>query len=70
MEVNVTELWQMVELLQREIESLRENVTLSDIGALAMASQVDSMGTDMDALWLMFGSTLIVCESPCLPCMC
>lgn len=70
MEVNVTELWQIVELLQREIESLRENVTLSDIGALAMASQVDSMGTDMDALWLMFGSILIVCESPRLPCMC
>lgn len=61
--MNVTELWQMVEQLQLELASLRTNVTLSDMGTLAVASQVDSMGTDMDVLWLMLGSILVVCES-------
>lgn len=58
----MTALWQMVESLQLELASLRTNITLSDAGALATANQVDSMGTDMDAMWLMLGSILVVCE--------
>lgn len=42
MEANVTELWQIVEAMQLEI---------------------DSMSVDMDALWLMVGAILVVCES-------
>lgn len=42
MEANITELWQIVESMQLEL---------------------DSMSMDMDALWLMFGAILVVCES-------
>lgn len=42
MEANVTELWQIVESMQLEL---------------------DSMSMDMDALWLMVGAILVVCES-------
>lgn len=41
MEANVTELWQIVESMQLEL---------------------DSMSMDMDALWLMLGAILVVCE--------
>lgn len=42
MEANVTELWQIVEAMQLEL---------------------DSRNTDMDAMWLMVGAILVVCES-------
>ena len=41
MEANVTELWQIVQSMQVEL---------------------DSMGTDMDSLWLMLGAILVACE--------
>lgn len=44
MEANVTELSQIVESMQLEL---------------------DSMGTDMDTLWLMLGAILAVCENCC-----
>lgn len=68
MNANVTELWQMVELLQLELAALKTNVTLSSSDALVTASQVDSMGIDIDSFWLMLGSILVVCE--CTRCCC
>lgn len=62
MNENITELWRIVESLQLELTSLRNNVTSSGIDASVAASQVDSMATDMDSFWLMLGSILIVCE--------
>lgn len=62
MNENVTELWQIVQSLQLELVSLRTNVTLSGIDAVVIASQVDSMATDVNSFWLMLGSILIVCE--------
>ncbi|CAM9139874.1 unnamed protein product, partial [Hapterophycus canaliculatus] len=43
MEANVTEMWLIVESLQREL-----------------TFKLDSMGTDMDTLWLMVGSILVI----------
>ncbi|CAM9925642.1 unnamed protein product, partial [Scytosiphon promiscuus] len=60
METNVTEIWLIVESLQRELALLAANMTSSSIDASTTVSKLNSMGTDMDALWLMVGSVLVI----------
>lgn len=62
MEANLTELQQVVEALQVEIGLLRVNVTSSITGTTTMEDQLTSFSTNMDTLWLLLGSTLVVCE--------
>lgn len=62
MEANVTELAQIVETLRQEISLLRGNVTSSALSASRVAGQLESLGTDMDSMWLMLGAILVVCE--------
>lgn len=62
MEPNATELWRMVESLQLELSLLRANVTSASSNMSANAHHADSMGTDIDAMWLMLGCSFVVCE--------
>lgn len=59
---NLTELQQVVEALQVELSLLRANVTSSITGTATVTDQLASFSTDMDTLWLLLGSTLVVCE--------
>lgn len=61
----MTEMWLIVESLQQELALLSANVTSASTNASATMNKLDSMGTDMDALWLMVGSVLVTRE--CLP---
>ena len=60
---NLTELQQVVEALQVEVGLLRANMTSSIAGTTTVTDQLASFSTDMDTLWLLLGSTLVVCES-------
>lgn len=59
---NLTELQQVVEALQVEVGLLRANVSSSVTETSTVSDQIASFSTDMDTLWLMLGSTLVVCE--------
>lgn len=63
MEANMTELWQIVESLQLELSLVRANLTASLTAASVVADDLATFGTDMDMLWLMLGSILVICES-------
>ncbi|CAM9149020.1 unnamed protein product [Ectocarpus sp. 4 AP-2014] len=65
MEANVTELWRIVESLQVELDLLRANSTPSIADSAtdqldSLRAEFDSMETDMNVLWLMVGSILVV----------
>lgn len=67
MEANVTELWRIVESLQVELDLLRANSTPSIADSVtdqldSLQAEFDSMETDMNVLWLMVGSILVVRE--------
>ncbi|CAM9557233.1 unnamed protein product [Pylaiella littoralis] len=59
-EVNVTELWLIVESLQSELVLLRGNLTSSTSGVSTNADQLDTMGKEMNSLWLMLGTMFIL----------
>lgn len=61
-EVNVTELWLIVESLQSELVLLRGNLTSSTSGVSTNADQLDTMGKEMNSLWLMLGTMFILRE--------
>lgn len=58
----MTEIWLTVESLQLELILLRENVSSSTTGVSTNADQLDMMMTDMNSLWLLLGSILVMCK--------
>eukprot|EP00904_Undaria_pinnatifida_P010283 jgi/Undpi1/6385/HiC_scaffold_20.g08866.m1 len=60
MAANLTELQQVVDALQVEVGLLRANISASIAETTTVSDRISSFGTDMDTLWLLLGSTLVV----------